>query len=60
MKPVCALAALAFLVMFTAVNLFLPYALIVLAAAIGLAAVLGIPCGLLQRDRKGECRMGFC
>jgi len=60
MKPFCALVALAFVLLFTAVNLFLPYALIVLAAAIGLAAVLGIPCGLLQRDRKGECRLGFC
>ena len=60
MKPICVFAALLFLALFTAVNLFLPYPLIVLAAALGLAAVLGIPCGLLNRDRKGECRLGYC
>jgi hypothetical protein len=60
MKSICALVALAFLFVFTAVNLFIPYALIVLAAAIGLSAVLGIPCGWWTRDRKGECRLGIC
>jgi hypothetical protein len=59
-KAICAFVALAFLALFTAVNLFLPYALIVLAAAIGLAALWGIPCGFLTHDRKGECRLGFC
>lgn len=60
MKPICAFAAMLFLALFTAVNLFLPYALIVLATAVGLAAALGIPCGLLRRGRKGECRLGYC
>jgi hypothetical protein len=60
MKAVCTLFALLFLVLFTAVNLFLPYALIVLAAAIGFSALLGLPCGLWRRDHKGECRLGIC
>lgn len=60
MKAVCVFAALVLLALFTAVNLFLPYALMVIAVAIGLAALIGIPCGLLTRDRKGKCRLGFC
>jgi len=59
MNAFCAWVAIIFLLALTAVNLFVPYALIVLAAAIGLSTLLGIPCGWLARDRKGECLLGF-
>ena len=60
MKVICGLAALVLVVAFAAVSLFIPYALAVFGLAIGMAYFLGIPCGLLTRDRKGECRLGFC
>jgi hypothetical protein len=60
MKTLCTLAAIAFAIAFTAVNLFIPYALAVFLLAIGFAAFLGIPCGFLTRDDKGECRLGYC
>jgi len=60
MNILCAVVAIAFVIAFTAVNLFIPYALVVFILAIGLAAFLGIPCGLLTRDHKGECRLGYC
>jgi hypothetical protein len=60
MKTLCALAAIAFVIAFTAVNLFIPYALVVAILAIGFAAFLGIPCGFLDRDHEGECRLGYC
>jgi hypothetical protein len=56
----CALAAIAILVVFSAVNLFIPYALIVLVLAIGMVAFFGISCGLLNRDQKSECWLGYC
>lgn len=60
MKAFCAWVAFIFLTVLTAVNLFVPYALMVLAAAVGLSVFLGVPCGWLTRGRKGECRPGFC
>jgi hypothetical protein len=45
---------------FTAVNLFIPYALLVLLAAGIVAAAFGIPCGIFSRGRQGECRLGYC
>lgn len=60
MKILCAGAAIAFLIAFTAVNLFIPYALVVIGLAVGFSAFLGIPCGFLTRDHKGECRLGYC
>jgi hypothetical protein len=60
MKMICAGAAIVLVAAFTAVNLFIPYALFVFALAFGMAYFFGIPCGLLTRDRKGECRRGYC
>ncbi len=60
MKILCAFAAIAFVIAFTAVNLFIPYALVVFIVAIGFAAFLGIPCGFLDRNHTGECRLGHC
>jgi hypothetical protein len=60
MKMVCAFVAVVLLLAFTAVNLFIPYALILLGLAAGMAFLFGIPCGLFARDRKGECRLGIC
>jgi hypothetical protein len=60
MKMICAWTAIALVIAFTAVNLFIPYALVVFGLAIGMGYFLGIPCGLLTRGRKGECRLGYC
>ena len=60
MNILCATATIVLLIAFSAVNLFIPYALAVIFLAIGLAAVLGVPCGLMADDPKGECRLGFC
>jgi hypothetical protein len=56
MKSICGLAALILLLAFSAVNLFLPYALAVLALFVGLAFV----CGLVKRRTKQEYPLGFC
>jgi hypothetical protein len=60
MKMICAFVAVAFVVAFSAVNLFIPYALIVFGLAIGMVYLLGIPCGFITRGRKSECRLGYC
>jgi hypothetical protein len=60
MNAVSALVAIALIVVFTAVNLFVPYALIVFGLGIGLAAFLGIPCGFITPGRTSECRLGYC
>ena len=60
MKIACALMAVVFLLAFSAVNLFIPYALILLGLAAGIAYLFGVPCGLFNRGRKGECRLGVC
>ncbi len=56
MKSICGLAAVILLLAFTAVNLFLPYALVVLALFVGLA----FACGVVKRRTKQECPLGFC
>lgn len=56
MKSICTLVAIILLLAFTAVNLFLPYALAVLALIIGLAFV----CGVVKRRTSQECPLGFC
>ncbi len=56
MKSICGLAAIILILAFTAVNLFLPYALAVFTLFIGLAFV----CGVVKRRTKQECPLGFC
>ena len=56
MNYLCGIAALALLVTFSAVNLFLPYALLVFALIIGLA----FACGTVKRRTGKECPLGFC
>jgi hypothetical protein len=60
MNPICAAMAVVIALAFTAVNLFIPYALLVLLAAGIIAAAFGIPCGIFSRGRQGECRLGYC
>lgn len=52
----CGALAVSLLVLFSAVNLFLPYALLVIGALAGL----GFACRVIARSRKTECRLGFC
>jgi hypothetical protein len=52
----CGALAVGLLVLFSAVNLFLPYALLVLGALVGL----GFACRAVARTRRSECRLGFC
>ena len=56
MNNLCAVIAVVLLVAFSAVNLFLPYAIAVLALMFGLAYA----CKVIQRSRNRECRLGFC
>ena len=56
MKNICVIAAIVLLLVFSAVNLFIPYALAVLAMMFGL----GYACKVIQRSRNKECRLGFC
>ena len=56
MKNLCIIAAIVLLVAFSAVNLFIPYALAVLALLFGL----GYACKVIQRSRNRECKLGFC
>ena len=56
MRSICGLAALFLLLVFSAVNLFLPYALVVFALLIGLAFF----CGIVKRRTRKECPLGFC
>ncbi|MFZ7125560.1 MAG: hypothetical protein ACOWWM_05330 [Desulfobacterales bacterium] len=56
MKSICAIAAIVLLIAFSAVNLFIPYALAVLA----LLFALGYSCKVIQKSRNRECRLGFC
>jgi hypothetical protein len=57
---ICAFVAAAFVIAFSAVNLFIPYALIVFSLAMALAYFFGVPCGLFTREARGGCRLGFC
>ncbi len=56
MKHICITAAIVLLIAFSAVNLFIPYALVVLALLFGL----GYACKVIQRSRNRECKLGFC
>jgi len=56
MNSACAIAAIVLLIAFSAVNLFIPYALVVL----GLMFALGYSCKVISRSRNRECRLGFC
>jgi hypothetical protein len=58
MNDAICLTLSAFLILaFTAVNLFLPYALVVAGAFIGL----GFACGMIKRrSRSAQCPLGFC
>jgi len=56
MLNICAGLAVAILIVFTMFNLFLPYALIALAAIVPL----GFACGVISRARGRNCKMGIC
>jgi hypothetical protein len=56
MKSICGLAAVILLLAFAAVNLFLPYAMVVFALLIGLAFI----CRIVKRRTRQECPLGFC
>ncbi|MEJ5357434.1 MAG: hypothetical protein WHT06_02065 [Desulfobacterales bacterium] len=60
MKAICAVSAVVVLTVFTAVNLFIPYALLVLATGAVAAYAFGIPCGILSGKKGGSCRLGTC
>ena len=56
MKNICLLSAAFLLVVFTAVNLFLPYAVVLLA----LGVLVGFSCKLFKTSGKTECLLGAC
>ena len=56
MKLFCILSAVGLIIAFLMANLFLPFALLILAAAI----CLGIYCGVIRSPGKKECRLGPC
>ena len=56
MKLFCILSTIALTIAFLLLNLFLPLALLIFAAAIGL----GIYCGVIRSPGKKECRPGPC
>ena len=56
MKTICIISAVTFVVLFAAFNLFLPYAVLVVALAVSI----GFPCKIFRRSRNQECRLGFC
>ena len=54
---ICLTLAVLLILAFTAVNLFLPYALVVAGVFVGL----GFACGMIKRrGRSAECPLGFC
>ena len=56
-NSLCIFAALALLLVLSAVNLFLPYAMLTVALFIGL----GFACGWIKRRTRGaDCPLGFC
>jgi hypothetical protein len=56
-NAICSTLAVLLVIAFTAVNLFLPYALVVAGAFIGL----GFACGIIKRRRRSaQCPLGFC
>ena len=56
MKLICSLSIIGLAFAFSAVNLFLPFALIIFAVAVAL----GIYCGVIRSPGKQECRFGPC
>ncbi|WP_373500325.1 hypothetical protein [Desulfococcus sp.] len=56
MLNICAAAAIAALIAFSALSLFVPYGLIAFAAIIPI----GLACGVISRARGRECKLGFC
>jgi hypothetical protein len=56
MKYLCGLTAILLLIVFSAVNLFLPYALLAFALIVGLA----VACGTIKKRSGQECPLGFC
>ena len=57
MSTICAILAISLLVLFSAVNLFLPYALIVAAVFVGVFYACGAAAG---RSGKQACPLGMC
>lgn len=55
MKSLCIISAVLIMVLFAAVNLFLPYAVLVIA----LAVAIGFPCKFLRRSQRQGYRLGF-
>ena len=56
-NAICLTLAVLLAIVFTAVNLFLPYALIVVGTFIGL----GFACKTFKRkSRSTQCPLGFC
>jgi hypothetical protein len=56
MKFFCVISAIGLIMAFLVLNLFLPLALIIFAAAVAL----GIYCGVVKPPGKSECRFGAC
>lgn len=54
---ICLITAVFLILAFSAVNLFLPYAFLVVGLFIGL----GFACGWIKkRSRSAECPLGYC
>jgi hypothetical protein len=56
MKFLCVISTIGLAMAFLALNLFLPLALIIFAAAVAL----GIYCGVVRPPGKSQCRFGAC
>lgn len=56
MRTICMISYVILAIGFAVVNLFLPYAILVLVAAFAL----GFPCKIFRRSNDKECRLGFC
>lgn len=56
MKYLCGIITVVLLIAFSAVNLFLPLALLVFGLIVGLA----LACGIIKKRTKQECLLGFC
>ena len=56
-NAICLTLAVLLILAFTAVNLFLPYALAVAGVFIGLAFACGV---IKRRTRSAACPLGFC
>ncbi len=56
-NTLCLTIAVLLLLVFSAVNLFLPYALLAVGLFVGLAATCGF---IKRRTRSAACPLGFC